>query len=116
MLRDRGLLLQRGRSWELADGAEIPFPENIHRIISARVDNLTPDRKGLLQDASVIGKVFWSGALEAMGDRDGPGVSSLPPSERQRLKTIHARIGRARWVRCLRETDPLQRYVGARHE
>jgi class 3 adenylate cyclase/tetratricopeptide (TPR) repeat protein len=74
MLRDRGLLVLKGQSWELAEGAGIPFPEGIHGIISARLDNLTPDRKGLLQDASVIGKVFWSRALEAMGDRDGPGV------------------------------------------
>ena len=60
MLRDRGLLVPRGQTWELAEGAEIPFPEGIHGIISARLDTLTPDRKGLLQDASVIGKVFWS--------------------------------------------------------
>ncbi len=71
MLRDRGLLVPRGQTWELAEGAEIPFPEGIHAIISARLDTLTPDRKRLLQDASVIGKVFWSGALEAMSDRDG---------------------------------------------
>ena len=74
MLRDRGLLVHRGQTWELAEGAEIPFPEGIHAIISARLDTLTPDRKGLLQDASVIGKDFWPGALEAMGDRDGRGV------------------------------------------
>ena len=70
MLRDRGLLVSRGQSWELSEDAEIPFPEGIHGIISARLDALAPDRKALLQDASVIGKDFWSGALEAMGDRD----------------------------------------------
>ena len=70
MLKDRGMLVPRGQTWELAEGEEIPFPEGIHGIISARLDTLTPARKELLQDASVIGKVFWSGALEAMGDRD----------------------------------------------
>ncbi|MGZ8601432.1 MAG: adenylate/guanylate cyclase domain-containing protein [Actinomycetota bacterium] len=74
MLRDRDLLVVRGETWELAEGAEIAIPEGIHGIISARIDTLTPDRKGLLQDASVVGKVFWSGALEAMGDRQGPEV------------------------------------------
>ncbi len=66
MLRDRDLLVARGGTWELAEGAEIAIPEGIHGIISARIDTLTPDRKLLLQDASVVGKVFWSGALEAM--------------------------------------------------
>lgn len=39
-------------------------------IIAARLDGLDPEDKGLLQDAAVIGKVFWSGALAAIGDRD----------------------------------------------
>jgi tetratricopeptide (TPR) repeat protein len=69
MLRDRGVLVARGQTWELIEGAQIPFPEGIHGIISARLDALAPDRKALLLDASVIGKVFWSGALEAMSDR-----------------------------------------------
>ena len=110
MLRDRGLLVPRGQTWELAEGAEIPFPEGIHGIISARLDTLTPDRKGLLQDASVIGKDFWSGALEAMGDRDGPGSARrsraheerVPPRApdvvdggRERVHVLaHARAGR----------------------
>jgi class 3 adenylate cyclase/tetratricopeptide (TPR) repeat protein len=66
MLRDRGLLIERGQTWELAEGAQILFPEGIHGIISARLDALPRDHKSLLQDASVVGRVFWSGALEAM--------------------------------------------------
>ena len=41
-------------------------------LIAARLDTLPADRKGLLQDAAVVGKVFWAGALAAMGDRDPP--------------------------------------------
>ena len=29
-----------------------------------------PEAKSLLADAAVIGKVFWAGAIGAMGDRD----------------------------------------------
>jgi class 3 adenylate cyclase len=71
MLRDRGLLVRRGEGWGLVEGTAIPFAESIHGIISARLDSLPPNRKRLLQDASVIGKVFWAGALEAMGDLSG---------------------------------------------
>jgi class 3 adenylate cyclase len=74
MLRDRGLLVRRGESWGLVEDTTIPFAEGIHGIIAARLDSLPPDRKRLLQDASVIGRVFWAGALETMGDRDGRAV------------------------------------------
>jgi tetratricopeptide (TPR) repeat protein len=40
-------------------------PESVQGIIAARLDSLPPAEKGLLQDAAVIGKVFWLGALGA---------------------------------------------------
>ena len=39
-------------------------------LIAARLDTLSPERKSLLQDASVMGKLFWAGALAEMGNRD----------------------------------------------
>ena len=47
--------------------AELPLPENVQGIIAARLDGLGPDEKAILQDAAVLGKVFWSAALEALG-------------------------------------------------
>jgi DNA-binding SARP family transcriptional activator/class 3 adenylate cyclase len=44
------------------------LPETVHGIIAARLDGLLPPEKALLQDAAVVGKVFWLGALEAIGD------------------------------------------------
>jgi class 3 adenylate cyclase/tetratricopeptide (TPR) repeat protein len=67
MLRDRELLDAQGR---LRGGVEIAFPESLHALIAARLDTLPPDRKTLLQDAAVIGKVFWSGAVAEMGRLD----------------------------------------------
>ena len=32
------------------------------------LDALAPDEKALLQDAAVLGKVFWAGAVAAIGD------------------------------------------------
>ncbi|MFL5798388.1 MAG: AAA family ATPase [Actinomycetota bacterium] len=69
MLVDRGVLRQRGQAWNVED-AEVPVPDTVQAIIAARLDTLSPDRKAMLQDASVVGKVFWSGAVAAMGDRD----------------------------------------------
>ena len=51
-------------------GEDFPVPETVQALISARLDTLSPQLKSLVQDASVVGKVFWTGALAAMGDRE----------------------------------------------
>jgi class 3 adenylate cyclase/tetratricopeptide (TPR) repeat protein len=48
-----------------AAGAELP--DSVQGIIAARLDLLDPPEKQLLQDASVLGKVFWRGGVEALG-------------------------------------------------
>ncbi len=70
LLQDRNLLVRSGASWELRDGAEVPFPDSVRALIAARLDTLAPDAKSLLADASVVGKVFWAGAVAAMGNRE----------------------------------------------
>jgi class 3 adenylate cyclase/tetratricopeptide (TPR) repeat protein len=67
MLTDRGILQRRGRTVALAAGMVIPVPETIQALIAARLDTLPPDRKGLLFDAAVVGKVFWTGVVSFMG-------------------------------------------------
>ena len=42
------------------------LPETVQGIIAARLDSLADDEKRLLQDASVLGKVFWTGSLAAV--------------------------------------------------
>jgi class 3 adenylate cyclase/tetratricopeptide (TPR) repeat protein len=39
------------------------LPETLQGIVAARLDGLSGDEKAVLQDASVFGKVFWTGAL-----------------------------------------------------
>ena len=51
------LYLERGSAEDL------PLPETLQGIVAARLDGLSADAKALLQDAAVIGKVFWTGAL-----------------------------------------------------
>ena len=42
----------------------------MHGLIAARLDDLPADQKQLLQDAAVLGKVVWLGALLSMGGAD----------------------------------------------
>jgi class 3 adenylate cyclase/tetratricopeptide (TPR) repeat protein len=45
------------------------LPGSVQGIIAARLDGLDPEDKSLLQDAAVVGKTFWVGAVAAMGGR-----------------------------------------------
>ena len=55
----------------LADsGEDQGVPETVQAVISARLDALGPERKALLQDAAVIGKVFWAEAVAAVSGSD----------------------------------------------
>jgi class 3 adenylate cyclase/tetratricopeptide (TPR) repeat protein len=91
MLRDSDLLNPHGA---LKEHAEVPFPESIQALIAARLDTLPQERKALLQDAAVLGKVFWAGAVSAMGDRDPGDVA----------RTLHE-LSRKELVRPARQSS-----------
>ena len=42
------------------------LPTTIRGIVSARLDALPPGERAVLLDAAVVGKIFWTGALERM--------------------------------------------------
>jgi class 3 adenylate cyclase len=67
MLSDRGILERTGRVVSIAEDADFSMPETVQALIAARLDTLAPERKALLHDASVVGKVFWSGAVASLG-------------------------------------------------
>jgi class 3 adenylate cyclase/tetratricopeptide (TPR) repeat protein len=53
-----------------ADLANVELPDSVQGIIAARLDGLDATAKALLQDASVIGKAFWLGAVAMIGGRN----------------------------------------------
>jgi class 3 adenylate cyclase/tetratricopeptide (TPR) repeat protein len=68
LLKDRDLLVQEEDAWVLRTESELPLPGSIQSLIAARLDTLSPERKAMLSDAAVVGKVFWAGAVAEMGD------------------------------------------------
>jgi class 3 adenylate cyclase/tetratricopeptide (TPR) repeat protein len=50
----------------------LPLPGSIQSLIAARIDALPPHEKALLQDAAVVGKVFWAGTLTALAGGERP--------------------------------------------
>jgi class 3 adenylate cyclase/tetratricopeptide (TPR) repeat protein len=64
------MVAERGSDGE---SRELPLPDSLQGLISARLDALTRAEKKLLQNAAVVGKVFWPGALtDAGGDAAAP--------------------------------------------
>ena len=68
MLQDRELLVREG-GWRTLAGDVVDLPESLHGIIAARLDTLNPDEKALIQDAAVVGKTAWVGAVCALTER-----------------------------------------------
>jgi len=58
------MLIERG------DVEGLAVPETVQALMAARIDTLRPELKILLHDASVVGRVFWSGAVAAVGERE----------------------------------------------
>jgi predicted ATPase len=51
---------------EHAKATAAELPTTIRAIVSARLDALPPGERAVLLDAAVVGKVFWTGALQRM--------------------------------------------------
>ncbi|MBA2643050.1 MAG: AAA family ATPase [Actinobacteria bacterium] len=49
---------------------DMSLPETVQGIVAARLDLLAKDEKALLQDASVLGKVFWTDAVASLSGLD----------------------------------------------
>jgi class 3 adenylate cyclase/tetratricopeptide (TPR) repeat protein len=73
MLRDRDALDEHGG---LRTGSDVPFPDSLQALIAARLDTLPTESKAMLQDAAVLGKVFWAGAVASIGGRDPAAVDA----------------------------------------
>ncbi len=70
MLRDRDLVdLER---WSDDAAGELPIPTSVQGLISSRLDQLATKEKQLAHHASVIGSVFWAGAIAHIGGSEGP--------------------------------------------
>jgi tetratricopeptide (TPR) repeat protein len=70
-LIDDGILRATEASqWEVARPvADIQLPRSVQGLIAVRLDGLPDDEKAVLQDAAVVGRVFWVGAVTELTGR-----------------------------------------------
>jgi len=63
-LVDEHRIERAGGRWEVrGQVAELEIPETVQGVILARIDLLSPSERRALQEAAVVGRVFWSGAV-----------------------------------------------------
>ena len=74
MLADLERAGDPGRSPTAGTNRDVPLPDTVEGIIAARIDGLDSSDKALLQDAAVLGKVGWAGALAALSGLSPHGV------------------------------------------
>jgi class 3 adenylate cyclase/tetratricopeptide (TPR) repeat protein len=78
MLIDEGLLRRDDGHWTASgDLSHVSVPGTISALLSARLDQLHSEERSVIQRASVVGKVFWWGAVSELSpESDRPRVSS----------------------------------------
>jgi class 3 adenylate cyclase len=82
---------------ERGSAEDLPLPETVQGVLAARLDGLSGEEKALLQDAAVIGKIFWTGALH----RDAEATPILHALERKGFLTRQRRTsveGESEWA------------------
>jgi class 3 adenylate cyclase/tetratricopeptide (TPR) repeat protein len=81
MLIDDGLLVRRDGMWTATeDFSDIPVPPTMSALMAARLDRLSSEERAVIQRASVVGKVFYRGAVAALSpeaERAGVGRQLL---------------------------------------
>jgi class 3 adenylate cyclase/tetratricopeptide (TPR) repeat protein len=78
MLLDRDLLARDGDVYRPTGPIEaLDVPETLHALVAARIDGLSADERGVLQDAAVLGKSFTKPGLAALSGHDDDMLDAL---------------------------------------
>ena len=90
-LVEAGVIVKGDGAWQVVEQllGDVAVPSTLRGVLQARLDSLTPGERGLLQRASVVGRVFWDeavarldgGAVPTAGSTAGPTAGPTPASE-----------------------------------
>ena len=82
------MVADRALDPELPPGA-LPVPDNLQALIGSRLDALPSGDKRVAQQASVVGGVFWQGAVSHLDGSGGDLAGSLATLERRDFVQAH---------------------------
>ena len=68
-LIDQGTVVREDGHWRATGAAAPPIPDSVQALVAARIDGLPAEVHRTLQEAAVVGRVFWAAPLaRAAGD------------------------------------------------
>ena len=70
MMIEDGTIARMPGGWTLVRSLPSALPDTVQGVIASRIDLLEPDEKRAIQDASVIGRIFWPGGIARLGTPD----------------------------------------------
>jgi len=73
-----GVIIRGEDQWrvEMARLSELKVPATLTGLIQARLDSLNTNLRETLQQASVVGRIFWTNVLENMRDPENQTLAS----------------------------------------
>jgi len=78
MMMEDGTLARTDGRWRLVRDLPSTLPDTVQGVIASRIDMLPPAEKRAIQDASVVGRVFWQAAVGRLGsDEPGRAIDGL---------------------------------------
>jgi len=82
-LIDQGTVVREDGHWRATGAAAPPIPDSVQALVAARIDGLPAGVHRTLQEAAVVGRVFWAAPLEQAAHDDV--AASLLELERKGL-------------------------------
>jgi class 3 adenylate cyclase/tetratricopeptide (TPR) repeat protein len=78
ILMEGGVIIRGDDQWrvEMARLSELKVPATLTGLVQARLDSLNTNLRETLQQASVVGRIFWTNVVENMHDPENETLSS----------------------------------------
>jgi predicted ATPase len=91
MLIEDGVIVKSEERWRVEPVrlAQIRVPPTLTGILQARLDSLPPEERTVLQQASVVGRIFWDAAVARIGETTGQGGGEA--TRQRRDETVRQR-------------------------
>ncbi|HEX6332411.1 MAG TPA: adenylate/guanylate cyclase domain-containing protein [Actinomycetota bacterium] len=77
MMIEDGTFARTNGSWRLVRELPTALPDTVQGVIASRIDRLPAPEKRVLQGASVVGRVFWPGAVQRLAPVGGDVLDRL---------------------------------------
>jgi tetratricopeptide (TPR) repeat protein len=92
VLIDKGVIIRGQDQWqvEMERLVDLKVPDTLTGLLQARLDSLNPSVRETLQQASVVGRIFWMSVVDHMRNPESQ-MSQLSAPIADRLRTLRAK-------------------------